>query len=349
MDIAKIDKNMLVPATVERTGLVWMDAEEQPFRIYGVFREGDYLRRMPGAVADRANEGVVYMHTNTAGGRVRFSTESPYIAIHAEMDCLGKMPYFNFTGSIGFDLMAGTRYLGTYCPPVDAEYGFESVVDVESDGVQTYTIHFPLYSNVKKLYIGLRGDCTLQVAPDYVVEKPVVYYGSSITQGGCASRPGNAYENLLSSRLDCNHINLGFSGSARGEDAMAEYIAGLEMSAFIYDYDHNAPTCDHLRQTHKAMFQRIRNAQPDLPVLMLTRPKFHINQDEIERLNIVRATYEEAVAQGDQNVYFIPGPELLIPMARDTGLVDNSHPNDMGFVSMAQVIEPVLRKMLSLD
>lgn len=348
MENNKFDNSALVPNTVERPNLVWKDVEESPFRIYGIFREGKYLRRMPGDVATQVSEGVVGLHTNTAGGRVRFCTNSPYIAIHAEMDELGKMDHFPFTGSLGFDLFAGTQYINTYRTSIDVENGFEAVVDIEIPVEQLYTIHFPLYSNVKKLYIGLQEGCTLTAAPDYMLEKPVVYYGSSITQGGCASRPSNAYQNILSLHLDCNHINLGFSGNAKGEDAMAEYISQLDMSAFVYDYDHNAPTVEHLQQTHNRMFQTIRKANPDLPVLMLTRPKYFITEEEQQRQDVVRATYEAAVAAGDKNVYMIPGTDLLIPMARNTGLVDNCHPNDMGFASMALVIEPVLRKILHL-
>ncbi len=348
MDISKIDKNMLVPSSVERSGLIWKDAEEVPFRIYGIYREGEYLRRIPEEVAKQVNEGVVALHANTAGGRVRFCTDSPYIAIHAEMDNLGKFDHFAFTGSLGFDLFAGKQYLGTYRTSVDVENGFEGVIDIVDPKEQTYTIHFPSYSNVKKLYIGLLEGCHLQAAADYTLEKPVVYYGSSITQGGCASRPSNAYPNIISLHLDCNHINLGFSGSARGEDAITEYIAALDMSALVYDYDHNAPTVEHLQKTHSRMFNAIRKAQPNLPILMFTRPKYYITQEEQARQDVVRATYEAAVAAGDRNVYMILGTELLIPMARNTGLVDNCHPNDMGFVSMAHVIEPVLRKILHL-
>ena len=120
------------------------------------------------------------------------------------------------------------------------------------------------------------------------------------------------------------------------------------MSAFVYDYDYNAPSTEHLQKTHNAMFRIIRKAQPDLPILMLSRPKYFITAEEQVRQNIIRATYEAAQEAGDKNVYYIPGTELLISMARNTGLVDNCHPNDMGFVSMAHVIEPVLRKILHL-
>ena len=205
----------------------------------------------------------------------------------------------------------------------------------------------PLYSCVEDLYIGLKDGCTLKPACDYSVKKPVVFYGSSITQGGCASRSGNAYSNMISRELDCDHINLGFSGKAKAEIPMAEYIAGLEMSVFVYDYDHNAPDVAYLEETHERMFKIIRNAQPELPILMLTRPRYDLSKPgDSERLEVVRRTYENALAVGDKNVYFIPGPELILDLVRESALVDGTHPNDGGFSSMAYVIGNKLREIL---
>lgn len=348
MHITEIDKNFKVPKLVERPGLVWKDAEDMPFRIYGIFREGDLFRRLPEKVAAVVNPGVHRLHANASGGRVRFCTDSPYIAIHAELDSVCKVDHFAFTGTIGFDLITGKRHLGTFRPSKDVEHAFEAVVDFAEPGIRTYTIHFPLYSNVRKLYIGLYDGSSLYAAPDYTLESPVVYYGSSITQGGCASRPGNSYPNLLSAFLDCNHINLGFAGNAKGEESIAEYIASLDMSAFVYDYDHNASIAT-LQNTHMRMFQTIRRAHPRLPILMLSRPKYYISNDEINRQQIIKETYQTARNAGDENVYFISGQDLLVSLARDTGLVDGTHPNDIGFLSMAHVLEPALKQMLHLD
>ena len=146
--------------------------------------------------------------------------------------------------------------------------------------------------------------------------------------------------------LDTDYVNFGFSGNAKGEDAIAEYIAGLKMSAFVYDYDHNAPTPEHLEVTHERMFKIIRAAQPSLPILMLTRPKYHLAETEKQRLAIVRRTYENALAAGDKNVYFIPGTELLLELVREEALVDNCHPADGGFISMAYVIGQKLKEIL---
>ncbi|MBQ8894287.1 MAG: hypothetical protein IJ043_07755 [Clostridia bacterium] len=346
MDITKIDRNFEVETKIERDGLTFYDVEDAPFTICGVqYIDGKY-RRLPEAVAKATSDGVHHLHTHTAGGRVRFVTDSPYIAISAQMENLGKMAHFPFTASIGFDLYTGKHYLKTYVPPLNVTDGFEGIVDIPDPCEREYTINFPLYSGVNRLYVGIKVGSVLKAAPAYDLDLPIVYYGSSITQGGCASRPGNAYQSIIGRELNCDHINLGFSGNAKGEEAITDYIAGLDMAAFVYDYDHNAPNPDHLQATHEKMFRKIRAAHPDLPILMLTRPKYYLTSDEIKRLTIVRQTYEKALAAGDKNVYFIPGPDLLIDLVRETALVDNCHPNDSGFVSMAYVIGEKLKEIL---
>lgn len=351
MDVAKIDKNFEVSTTIEREGLVFFDAQQPPFQIYGLMYEDGMFRRMPNAVAKDVNPGVAKLHTCTTGGRVKFITNSPYIAIAADMNSLGKIPHFALTGTIGFDLFVDKRYIGTYRPPFDITDGrFESIINVPRDEdwgkEREFTINLPLYSSVEKLYIGLKDGCALKPSAGYAIKTPIVYYGSSITQGCCASRPSNSYQSIISRNLDCDFINLGFSGSAKGEDTIAQYIAGLDMTAFVYDYDHNAPSVEHLRDTHEKMFLTIREAHPSLPILMLTRPKHYLNSVEKERLAIVRETYNNALARGDKNVYMIDGPDLILDCVRENALVDNCHPNDSGFVSMAYVIGEKLKEIL---
>ena len=346
MDLTKIDKNFAVQNEIDRTGLHFYDVEEAPFRVYGVKMDNGRYRRLPESVAAATNEGVLGLHANTAGGRVRFVTDSPRIAIHAAMDGMFQSPHFTFAGKCGFDVYQNGLYRKTFMPPVDMKDGFESVIETRLTEKAEILIHFPLYANVKHLYIGVEEGSVLEAAAEYAVTAPVVYYGSSITQGGCASRPGNAYQNIQSRLLDFDHINLGFSGSAKAEDAMIDYISGLEMSAFVYDYDHNAPTAEYLEKTHERMFKRIREVHPTLPILMLSRPQPNmLNPDDIERLRIVTQSYENALAAGDQNVYFIPGPALM-ESVKNEGLVDGVHPNDAGFASMAREMLPTLKKML---
>lgn len=350
--IEKIDPNFSVQTSLDRPDIRFCSADSEVFQLCGIFREDGRYRRMPASVASRVSEGVNELHTHTAGGRLRFCTTSSCVAICAKMSPIGKMPHFALTGSAGFDLyerIDGQQiYLGTFVPPFDISDGFDSILELGSARMRELTIHFPLYSGVEQLYIGLEHDAELTQAPAYAYPKPVVYYGSSITQGGCASRPANAYSNRLSLMLDCDHVNLGFSGCAKAEDVITEYISGLDMSILVYDYDYNAPDPEYLERTHEKMFRRIRAAQPDLPIIMMSLPKIppHSAGIQQQRLDIIRGTYENALAAGDRNVYLVTGAELMGESV-EAATVDNCHPNDLGFYFMAEKLAPIIRSILS--
>ena len=347
MNIAKIDKNLAVQTSINKSDIVFIDSKEAPIKTYGVYFDGARFRRVPEDVAAATSPGVKDLSVCTAGGRVRFVTTSPYVALKCRFTEVRQMPHMAFVGIHGFDLYAddgsGERYINSFKPPIGIKDGFESVVELGSAKPRLITINFPLYNGLDSLLIGLSADSELNPPPEYDLPLPVVYYGSSITQGGCASRPGMSYQAILSRRLNIDHVNLGFSGNARGEKAIVDYMAGLEMSAFVSDYDHNAPTVEHLKATHRPLYEAIRAAHPDIPILFLSKPAYY-SDDRTH--NVIKETYNYALANGDKNVYFIDGRTLMSDDIKNEGTVDNVHPTDLGFFSMANVIEPVLRKML---
>ena len=343
--ISELDKNFKVETKIGKSDIRFYNVRSAPFKIYGIFFEQDRFRRLPEAVAKEVSEGVYGLHAHTAGGRVRFRTDSPYVAIHAKMPRVGRMPHFALCGSSGFDLYVEDRYITSFVPHVDMTDGYEGVKPLGAAKMREITINFPSYSNVSELYIGLQENAAVEEPAPYKREVPIVYYGSSITQGGCSSRPGSAYPNIVSREFDTDFINLGFSGNAKAETAMGAYIKDLPMSVFVYDYDHNAPTLSHLEQTHERMFLQIRQAQPDLPIVLMSRPKYTLSEDDRARLAVIRKTYENARACGDQNVYLIDGPTLMA-IAGNEGTVDGTHPTDLGFFSMAQALIPVLKEIL---
>ena len=335
-NIAEIDKNFKVETKIEQEGIKYYNPEEKPFKIHGIFREGDKFRRLPKAVAETVNEGVLVLGNHAAGGRIRFATDSKYVAVVARITA-GRMAHFAFAGSAGFDIYLDGEYNSTYVPAIDVTNHIEGIKHFPDSKMREITIHFPLYSSVYEIYIGLDEKATVKEATPYRVEKPVVYYGSSITQGGCASRPGMAYQNIVSRHFDCDHINLGFSGSAKGEENMANYIASLDMSMFVLDYDHNAPTTEHLEATHENFFKIIRKAHPDLPIIMMPRPAIFKSNDDDRRRAIIEKTYNNALAAGDKNVYYITSRKLC-ELCGTEGTVDGCHPTDFGFASMAKAI-----------
>lgn len=347
MDISKIDKNFQVESKLNKKDIAFYNARFDPFTVYGVFYKNGKFRRMNEDVAKSVSDGVYWLHSNTAGGRVKFKTDSKYVAIYTKMSNVGKMPHFALTGSSGFDLYVSEKYYASFVPPFDITDGYEGVIDFKNKKMREITINFPLYSDVNELYIGLSDSATVEKADMYRVEKPIVYYGSSITQGGCASRPGNAYEAIISQRLNVDHINLGFSGNAKAEKEISNYICSLDMSAFVYDYDHNAPTVEHLEATHERMFKEIREAKPNLPIILMSRPKYNLTKEEKIRREIIKRTYENAKNSGDNNVYFIDG-KTLMKVCHDEGTVDACHPNDLGFYSMAMAVIKVLKNEVKL-
>ncbi len=345
----EVDPNFLTD-NVQKDGMVFFDIETEPLKIYGVFKENGLYRRMPEAVAKSVSDGVYNLHTNTAGGRVRFKTNSKKISVIAKFHDIVLRPHFAPTGRAGLDMYETVqgvhRYSGTFIPVTGICDGFENTVVRDNCELRDITINMPLYTDISSLQIGFEVDSIILSPTPYTIEKPIVYYGSSITQGGCANRAGTSYQGFISRALDCDYINLGFSGNAMGEDVMVDYIKGLEMSAFVYDYDHNAPNCAHLEATHEKMFKAIRAEHPEIPIIMMSRPKFYLDEDEKKRLEIVRKTYNNAVAQGDKNVYFLEGPKLM-ELAGDEGTVDNVHPTDLGFFSMASAILDILKKIFT--
>ena len=172
--------------------------------------------------------------------------------------------------AVGFDLYRRLdteereKYVKSYIPPISMTKGYYSSYSDDA-GFADYTIYFPVYDTVCELYLGLKKDSEILSARPYKNEKPVVFYGSSITQGGGACRTGLAYESIISRELDTEFINLGFSGSARGEKPIVDHIAGLDMSAFVLDYDHNAYDTALLEATHLPFYRAVREKN-ELPL-----------------------------------------------------------------------------------
>lgn len=346
MRIEEIDKNFKLDTALPAEDIVWVDVRDEVFDLYGLYnpRTEETFHRVPKEVCDGCNDWVAILETHTSGGRVRFKTNSPFICLKVEYS-LEHMPHMPLSGSSGFDIYVQKQgefsYMHSVIPGREDQHGFERLINRPAE-MTDYIINFPLYNNVKKLYLGFKKGSVIERGEKYAIEKPIVFYGSSITQGGCASRPGNAYQSFISQRFNSDFINLGFSGSAKGEQAMAEYIASIPMSAFVLDYDYNSPSDEEYEKTHESFFKTFRKAQPDTPVIIVTRP-YPCN---LKRIEIARRTYEAAVATGDKNVVFVDGRTLFGEDFKTCCTVDGCHPNDLGFYRMANVIGDALERFL---
>ena len=352
-----VDKNLIVETNIGESDVVFYDVRNAPFSVYGLYnyQEGSKFKRIPTEIAQATNSGVAHLYSHTAGARVRFSTDSQYVAIKAEMPVIGRMSHFALTGSSGFDLYiddvntGNSSYWRSFIPDYSMTDGYTSQIKFATRKKRYITIHFPTYSDVSRLLIGVQQDAMISKGLSYRDMPPIVYYGSSITQGGCASRPGNIYSNIITRTLNIDHINLGFSGNGKGEDAIVDYMASLTMSAFVSDYDHNAPSVAHLANTHLNMYQKIRAFHPDIPYIMISRPDMDsCNQNELaDRRKVILDTYHYACAQGDSNVWFIDGSSIFRGPYEELCTVDGVHPNDMGFAMMADAIGSVLKRAFS--
>ncbi len=352
-DITKIDKNLEVKEHVDEVGMAFYDVRRDPFDVYGLYnyRNEPEFRRLPDDVAECVSENVKKLARNTAGGRVRFSTDSDVVTIKAVMTSICRLPQSSLVGFGGFDLYVDdpesgvSRFHRAFIPPFHAKEQYEAEVKFGTRKLRYLTINFPPYSSVKDLFVGIKDDTTLGEGAKYKDVPPIVYYGSSITQGGFVSRPGNSYQNMICRRNNIDYINLGFSGSGKAEDAIVEYMADLSMSAFVCDYDHNAPDVEHLKNTHYKMYDRIRDAHPDIPYIILSRPDFDSNYNaNIPRRNVIFDTYRRARDEGDVNVYYIDGASIFRGPFEDSCTVDGTHPNDLGFAYMAEAIEAELKR-----
>ncbi len=334
----------------ENNGMVWRDRFEGPLRLWGLgTQEGKAfpLCRLPGNVRGVLSEDVRKLSYHTTGVRLRFRTDADSIALRArlrEEDVLGHgMPRLM---RHGFDLYVNGRFVWNLMAP-----GNGLLLDEKRElaaGWKEITVYFPLYNGVESLEVGFPSGAQLEEATPLTIAKPLVFYGSSITHGACASRPGNNYVAMLCRAMDADYLNLGFSGNAKGEIELADFIGDLTMSAFVLDYDHNAPDPAHLARTHYPFYKRVREKQPDLPILMLTKCDALWNpEDAAQRRAIIRETYRRAQAEGDKHVGFIDGAEFFGTRFPDNCSADSIHPNDLGFSRMAERIEPALRSLLA--
>lgn len=355
--ISEIDQNFAVE-TVENLPVRFINVPDGPFAVYGLCdpRDGAPFHRIPQEVAAATNDGVRWLNYHTSGGRVRFRTDSPHLAVKVKLSGVGFMPHMTLVGTAGLDIYLGSpdgyRYHASCMTEggndavikMTENRGYTNMVRLPAEGMKDLLLNLPLYGGIDELWLGLTPDSKVEAAEPYRDLPPTVYYGSSITQGGCASRPGNNYPAILSRKYDVDFRNLGFSGSARGEQAISDYIASQPMSAFVYAYDHNAPTVEHLAATHEPMYLNIRAAHPDIPVIFITRPAIRYNPDEVARREVVKATYQNAKARGEK-VYFVDGETVFAIFGGDGGSVDGCHPNDLGFACVAAALDPVFAEI----
>ena len=323
--------------------IIEKDRLPQNMKLYGV---DSTFHRLPEDVAKTVSANVLRMCDQPAGGRIKFRTDSEVIGIKAELldSCINS----------GIDVLSD----GIYCGKVRAEdednalyyEGTLSLSPSQNTKLGTtreITVFLPRIVHVKRITLLLDDDAVVLPPTPYTIEKPIVWYGSSITHGGSSNSPSKCYVALVSEMLGANHVNLGFGGSAMAEKEMAEYIASLDMTAFIMDYEHNSSSIDYLRRTHKPFFDIIRKAQPDLPILLISRPD--VDREYMRcctTRRIIMDTLYQALDAGDTKVDYVDGFYLWGNYNREECTVDGCHPSEKGFARMADTTYPRLKAFL---
>ena len=351
MDISKIDKNFAANEIVTMDGKAYYKIPHSSFDLYGIWFDEKHNRfiRMDQEVAQKVSDGVNYLSKNTTGGRLRFSTDATLIGVRVTYDNFCRMSHMALSGSSGFALVeeldGECRIARTFRPNFTDEKGFSQEFYLQGAKMRDYILHFPLYNHVTSLEIILNEDAVVKKGRPYRNVKPILYYGSSITQGGCASRTDNSYQAHIAKWNNIDFINLGFSGNGKAEPIMVDYLASIDCSVFVCDYDYNATTAEELEERHYPLYKRYRSVRKDTPILFISKPDFEYDPSSARREAIIRETYERAKAEGDKKVYFLAGSTLYGDEDRENCSVDRCHPNDLGFYYMAKKIYAKLQEI----
>ncbi len=322
---------------------------DAPLELHGLpfYAENGLLERVPADVREKV-KSLAFLGRRCPGARVCFRTDAKKFRVSMELATLSPDIGMALFACQSANIMIGerknARFAGLVTPP---DYNTKKAEKTfyKSGDMEEVTIFLPRNEIIADFSVEFDDDANVE-APTPYRYPAMLFYGSSITEGGCCQRMTNVYNAILSNHLDADYYNYGFSGAARGEPEMADLIAGIPMSVFVYDYDHNAPSAEHLEKTHEAFFKRIREKDPDLPVVILTKPDFDYSPDNRRRREVIRRTYENAVSAGDRNVWFIDGETFFGEKDRHLCTCDCCHPNDLGFYRMAEVIEPVVKSIL---
>ena len=334
----------------------WYDAATLP--LYGKARQDtkELYERLPAEFEGRSRDALWYLGRNSAGLYVRFSSNASAIWLRWSAKFGNHMNHQTLTGTRGLDLYVLTdkgewRFMASGRPTLDSKDCEQKVIGAMEPKWREYMLYLPLYDGLTKLEIGVDREAVLE-APKVDLprsDKPIVMYGTSILQGGCANRPGMAHTSILSRRFNREVINLGFSGNALLDLEIAELMASVEDPAiYVFDYVPNA--YDYLiREKGEQFFRIVRDAHPDVPILFLEDPYFgHYEYDagikaEVDKKNAAqRELFNKLKKQGEKNIWYLKSDDMV---GHDNeAFVDGIHFTDLGMMRYADWLAPHIRK-----
>lgn len=332
--------------------------EATQFKVIGqpVPDEPRVYTRLPDSLKGKVRDALWNLGQNTAGMAVRFRSNARQIGAKWKNHSVFNMNHMTATGIRGLDL---------YCLQGDGQWVFVNsakprerlanksrIIDNLDGHEHEYMLYLPLYEGIDSLEIGVDEGATIgkpQVALP-VESKPVVWYGTSITQGGCASRPGMAATNIVERRLNRVVVNLGFSGNGKLDPEVAEIMAKHDAGLYIMDMLPNC-TSDLINEKIEHFYNILRKAHPDTPILLVENPTFPPTRFDSETRKTIsekNATlqkfYKKFRASGDKNVFFVSSAGMI--GTDNEGTVDGIHFTDLGFERCADYMIPIIKRHL---
>jgi hypothetical protein len=327
---------------------VWYDCKGLVVEGKGWTETQSFYDRLPAKAEGKVTPSVWGLSHHSAGLCVPFTTNAPAVQVRWTLLEKGSlsMPHMPATGVSGVDLYSKDRsgrwsFVGNGRPA-----GVNNTAKFTPPAGQSCLLYLPLYNGVTSVEIGVPQGSTFAGADPAASKrrKPIVVYGTSITQGGCASRPGTAFPAIVGRKLDTPVINLGFSGSGRMEPEMAELLAELDPSAYVLDCLWNMSP-DLVSTRIEPFVRLLRAVRPNTPILLAEDCSVH-NVCPTEKGILLRKVQQKLTAEGVKNLYFLANEGML---GDDTeGTVDGCHPNDLGMMRQAEVfaraLSPLLKK-----
>lgn len=352
-EISDIDKNFKITETTEFSSNVY-ELPNPLFTIYGGWFDKEYgIIRMPVDIAKTVSDMFAWGCRCTSGVRITFATDSRSIKLICKPYDKVPMHHMTFIASSGFTLCEYVKgkeiFAGNFYAPREDVDSYEVQLNIDKERkMRKYVLYCPLYSGIEKLSIELTKDSKVQRFERYDNELPILYYGSSITQGGCSNRADTLYQAYVSRKYNKDFVNLGVSSGAKGEDSMVNYLANCDCSLFVCDYDHNAPDVEHLKRTHLPLYKAFRTNEKhkNTPIVFMSKPDGFRDVYGDERFAVIKQTYDYAKSNGDNNVYLIDGRKIYPKAVAEYCSVDGCHPTDLGFYYMFKALDKVLSKIL---
>ncbi len=354
--ITTLDPEMAVNR-VAKDGLRWHDVTTWGVegRILPDQERKVWFDRLPASADGAVTPSVWNLSRDSAGMMVRFKTDASAIHVHYQLRKANlAMPHMPATGVSGVDLYArdesGRWRWVQVTRPATQEVKAE-IISGLTPGWREYAAYLPLYNGVESMSIGVKPDSKFEGLPPR--EKPIVFYGTSITHGACASRPGMVHTAIVGRRLDMPVVNLGFSGNGRMDQAVGDFLVQVDAAAYVIDCLPNMGPVD-VAQKCVPLVKQIRAAKPDTPIVLVedrrftnewitpAKKKFHD-----ENHAALKQAYETLIQDGVTGLSYIPGDVLYGDDSE--GATDASHANDLGFMRQADVFEPFIRKAIGAE